>query len=72
MRVAQYQQTLSRGYNRRVQPKKFKVGNLVFRKVVGSYKDLADGKQGPNWEDPYKVTLVTRVRAYRLENMNDK
>ena len=63
---------LAKGYIRRVQPRDFKVGDLVLCKVVGSYKDPTDGKPGPNWEDTYKVTSVTGVGAYRLEDMNGK
>ena len=63
---------MSKGYNRRVQPRDFKIGDLVLRKVVGSQKDPTKGKLGPNWEGPYKVTSVAGVGAYRLEDMIGK
>ena len=37
-------------------------------KVVGSKKNLAWGKLGPNWERPYRVTSVARTKAYCLED----
>ena len=72
VRLAQYQQTLAKGYNRRVQPREFKIGDLVLRKVVGSQKDPTEGNLGPNWESPYKVTSIAIIEAYRLEDMNEK
>ena len=32
------------------------VGELVLRKVIENIKDPVDGKLGPNWEGPYKIT----------------
>ena len=45
-------------------------GNLVLRKVVGTAKNPSWGKLGPNWEDPYRITLVASIRAYYLEDLD--
>ena len=34
-------------------------------------KNLAWGKLGPNWEGLYRVTFVTEVGAYRLEDLDE-
>ena len=44
--------------------------DLVLRKVVGTAKNPAWGKLGPNWEDPYRITSVTNIGAYYLEDLD--
>jgi hypothetical protein len=46
-------------------------GDLVLRKVMGTTVNPRDGKLGPNWEGPYKITALTSTRAYYLEDMDD-
>ena len=48
------------------------VGDLVLRKVVGSAKNPAWGKLGPNWEGPYRITSVAGICAYYLEDFEEK
>jgi hypothetical protein len=72
IRLASYQQQMKRGYNKNIRPRSFQVGDLVLQKVVANTKNLNDGKLGPNWERPYKVTSLAGVEAYRLENMDGK
>ena len=45
--------------------------DLVLRKVVGSMKNPTWEKLGLNWEGPYRVTSITGVRAYRLEDLDE-
>ena len=45
--------------------------DLVLRGVVGSMKNLAWVKLGPNWEGPYQVTSITGVGAYHLEDLDE-
>ena len=70
IRLASYQQQLKKRHNKNVRPRSFQQGDLVLRKVLGNTKNLNDGKLGPNWEGPYRVWSVTRVRAYHLEDLN--
>lgn len=37
--LADYQQKLAQGYNRKVRPRALVAGNLILRKVVGNMKD---------------------------------
>ena len=47
-------------------------GDLVLRKVLGSAKNPAYGKLGPNWEGPYRITLVAGIGTYYLEDLDEK
>ena len=55
IKLASYQEQQVRGYNRKVHPRQFGIGDLVLRKVLGSRKDPRQGKLGPNWEGPFKI-----------------
>ena len=46
-------------------------GNLVLRKVLGTAKNPAWGKLGPNWERPYRITSVNGICAYYLEDLDE-
>ena len=47
IRMASYQQQLTKTYNQKVQHKEFLVGNLILRNVVGNTKDPVDWKAHP-------------------------
>ena len=70
VRLASYQEQLMRTYNKKVDPRQFKVGDFVLRKVLPNTKVRTDGKLGPNWEGPYKVTGIAGVGAYRLVDLD--
>ena len=55
-RLAQYQNLMSKHYNVRVRHRDFQIGDLVLWKVIGAAKDPTQGKLGPNWEGPYRIT----------------
>ena len=44
-------------------------GDLVLRKVLGTAKNPAWGKLGPNWEGLYHITSMAGIGAYHLENL---
>ena len=46
--------------------------DLVLRKVVGAAKNPSWGKLEPNWEGPFRITLVAGIGAYYLENLDEK
>ncbi|GAV56860.1 hypothetical protein CFOL_v3_00401, partial [Cephalotus follicularis] len=58
IRLATYQQRVSRYYNKRVNSRPLREGDLVLRN--GTIVDLTGtrGKLAPNWEGPYKVKKV--------------
>ena len=53
VQLAYHQHKLKQGYDINVKPRPLAVGDLVLRKVLGTTKNLAWGKLGPNWEGPY-------------------
>ena len=72
IRLAEYQQTLARRYNRDVKTRKFGAGDLVLRRAVGNMRDTSAGKLAPTWEGPYKVTSIAGAGAYYLEDLDER
>jgi hypothetical protein len=59
---------VARAYNKKVKPKEFQVGDLVWEAVLPlGTKDAAYGKWSPNWHGPYRVDQVLSGNAYMLE-----
>ena len=71
VQLAYYQHKLKQGYDANVKLRSLAPGDLVLRKVVGTAKNLAWGKLGPNWEGPYRITSVARIGAYFLEDLDE-
>ena len=71
VQLAYYQQKLKQGYDANVKLRPLILGDLVLRKVVGTAKNPAWGKLGPNWEGPYYITLEAGIRAYFLEDLEE-
>ena len=71
VQLAHYQQKLKRGYDSNVRLRPLTPGDLVLRKVVGTAKNPAWGKLGPNWEGPYRITSNTGIGAYFLEDLDE-
>ena len=67
-----YHQKLKRGYDANVKLRPLAPGDLVLRRVMGAAKDPSWGKLGPNWEGPFRITLVTGIGAYYLEDLDEK
>ncbi|XP_070055341.1 uncharacterized protein LOC142179806 [Nicotiana tabacum] len=70
IRMATQKQRMERYYNRRANLRRFKVGDLILRKVTQNTRELNAGKLGPTWEGPYQVSAITRKGSYELENQN--
>ena len=66
------QQKLAQGYNRKVRPQDFLVGDLVLQKTLGGMKDQNAGKFALNWEGPYQLTAMVGAGAYYLEDMEER
>ncbi|XP_074282824.1 uncharacterized protein LOC141607372 [Silene latifolia] len=66
IRIASYQQTVARRYNKNVNIGVFRKGNLVLRKVFPNTKDKNAGRLAPAWEGPYLTDSVVRQGTYRL------
>ena len=69
-RLVRYQDLMAEHYNSIVRHKDFQVGDLVLRKVTRATRDPSQGKVGPNWEGPYKITLWQRKYTYYLETLD--
>ena len=61
VQLTYYQQKLKQGYDTTVRLRPLAVGDLVLRKVLGTAKNPAWEKLGPNWEGPYRITLVAGI-----------
>ena len=72
VQLAYYQHKLKQDYDTNVKLRPLAVGDLVLRKVLGTTKNPAWGKLGPNWKGPYRITSVARISAYYLEDLDEK
>ncbi|GAV56632.1 hypothetical protein CFOL_v3_00174 [Cephalotus follicularis] len=69
IKVAVYQQMVSRYYNKRVNPQPLREGDLVLRNSPIADPTGTRGKLAPNWECPYNVKRVLRPRTFKLETL---
>ena len=72
VQLAYYQHKLKQGYDANVRLRPLTIEDLVLRKVLGTAKNLAWGKLGPNWERPYRIISVAGIGAYHLEDLDEK
>jgi hypothetical protein len=64
-------QKVIKNYNRRVRPKTFAIGDLVWKVILPlRTKDPYLGKWSPNWEGPYLVSQLFNGNAYKLMGKN--
>ena len=70
-RLARYQNLMAKHYNSKVKHRDFQVGDLVLQKVMGAVRDPLQGKLGPNWEGPYRITSWQRKGTYHLETLDE-
>jgi hypothetical protein len=62
---------VARAYNKKVKPKEFQVGDLVWEAVLPlGTKDAAYDKWSPNWHGPYRVDQILSGNAYILEELD--
>ena len=61
---------MARKYNAMVKLRHFNIGDLVLKRVSLVTRNLAHGKLGPNWEEPYRVINCKRQGSYYLEALN--
>ena len=72
VQLAYYQHKLKQGYDTNVKLRPLAPEDLVLRKILGTTKNPAWGKLWPNWEGPYRITLVAGIGAYYLEDLDEK
>ena len=62
---------VAHAYNKKVKPKNFQVGDLVWEAVLPlGAKDKKYGKWSPTWHELYKVDQVLPGNAYMLEELD--
>jgi hypothetical protein len=64
-------QKVIKSYNRRIRPKTFAIGDLVWKVILSlGTKDPYLGKWSPNWEEPYLVSQLFDGNAYKLMHID--
>ncbi|GJV02422.1 hypothetical protein Tco_1335991 [Tanacetum coccineum] len=71
IREAKYKTKMEQYYNKRVRLAGFRPGEFVYRRNEASRME-DEGKLGPNWEGPYRVTEAFENGSYKLQTMEDK
>ena len=71
IQLAYYQHKLKQGYDANVKLRPLAPSDFVLSKVIGTAKNTAWGKLGPNWEGSYCITLVTGIGAYFLKDLDE-
>ena len=72
IRLAEYQQKLTRRYNKNVRRKEFSARDLVLRKVVGNTRDVNARKLMLTWEGPHRITVIASEGAYYSKDLDEK
>ncbi|XP_065033898.1 uncharacterized protein LOC135666260 [Musa acuminata AAA Group] len=70
LKALSHQRAVARVYNRKVQPRPIKLGDLVLRRAEVSDPTRTRGKLAPKWEGPYRVAGVVQPGTYRLTAMD--
>ena len=70
--LVNYQQKMAQMYDKGVRSREFSVEDLVLHRALGSARDLSNGKLALNWEESYRVTVITGVGAYYLEDLKER
>ncbi|GJR58414.1 reverse transcriptase domain-containing protein [Tanacetum coccineum] len=71
IREAKYKTKMEQYYNQKLRLMSFKQGEYVFRKNEANRVE-DQGKLGPKWEGPYRVTKVYQNSSYKLQTMRGK
>ncbi|GJS86116.1 reverse transcriptase domain-containing protein [Tanacetum coccineum] len=71
IREAKYKTKMEQYYNQKVRPTSFKPDEYVFRRNEASRVE-DQGKLGPKWEGPYRVTEAYQNGSYKLQTMGGK
>jgi len=66
-----YQRRMARAYNKKVRPRKFKVGQHVLKRILPHQIEVK-GKLAPNWQGPFIVTIVLSNGGLFLTDVKGK
>ena len=70
IRITFYQQMMANLYNKYINPRAFRAGDLVLRKVFENTANPAARKFQLNWEGPYMIIRVGPTGLYSLNKLN--
>nr|ABF97755.1 retrotransposon protein, putative, unclassified [Oryza sativa Japonica Group] len=70
-KVTKDKERVARHYNKKVVPKSFSEGDLVWKLIlpIGT-RDNKFGKWSPNWEEPFQIYKVVSKGAYMLQGFD--
>ena len=71
-RTEDYQRKTTKYCNQKVNPKSYKPGDLILKKLMPARKNPAHEKLGSNWEGPYIISRVVRPGNYELQTREGK
>ncbi|GJW08703.1 reverse transcriptase domain-containing protein [Tanacetum coccineum] len=71
IREDKYKTKMEQYYNQKVRPTSFKLDKYLFRRNKASRVE-DQGKLGPKWEGPYRVTEAYQNGSYKLQTMGGK
>ena len=61
---------VGRSYNKKVRPKNFQAGDLVWELVLPiGIKDPVYSKWSPNWHGPYRIVETAPSNSYHMETL---
>ena len=63
-----YHRMIARAFNKKVKPRKIKVGDMVLKHSRAIVFDLR-GKFRPNWEGPYIVKIILPKGAAKISDL---
>ncbi|XP_076916054.1 uncharacterized protein LOC143575620 [Bidens hawaiensis] len=72
IRMATYQQRITKSYNKNVRVRRFQVGDLVLRKAFQNTTDPKDGKLAPQWQALYNIEAEVGKGVYQLLSMDGR
>ena len=72
IQLAYYQHKPKQGYDVNVKLRPLAPGDSMLRNVLSIAKNPAWRKLGSNWEGSYRITSVTSIRAYFLEDLDER
>ena len=72
LRLAAYQQRITRFFDKNVKMKSFQLGDMVLRRVFPNTKDPREGMLSPNWEGPYRVVRINRPGTCWLKKLDGR
>ncbi|XP_076916354.1 uncharacterized protein LOC143576002 [Bidens hawaiensis] len=72
IRMAAYQQRITKSYNKTIRVIRFQMGDLLLRKAFQNTTDSKDGKLAPKWVGPYNIEAEAGKGTYKLSVLDGR